>query len=103
MSLANFQQALYSENTVRLPFLILCAAWYEQSGCPPYSIVDVYHTSISCFPIPDNTVSVIAGGAGAGGLLLVVTAVILFCMLIMRKVHSTTQSKLYVIQIQWSV
>ena len=67
---------------------------HEQSGCPPYSIVDVYHTYISCFPISDTTAFAIAGSAGGEGLLLVVTALILSCVLVLRKVHST-QSKLY--------
>ena len=42
----------------------------------------------------DNVVSAIAGGVGSAVLLLVVTALILFCVLILRKIHSTTQSKL---------
>ena len=43
----------------------------------------------------DNAVSAIAGGVGSAALLLVVTALTLFCVLILRKIHSTTQSKLY--------
>ena len=39
--------------------------------------------------------SAIAGGAGGGALLLMVTELILLCILIMRKAHGTSQSKLH--------
>ena len=54
--------------------------------------MDVHHTYISCFPILDTTASAIAGTAGARGLLLVVTTLVLSCVLILRKV----KSKLYI-------
>ena len=54
---------------------------------------------ITHFPLPDNTVLAIAGGAGGGALLLVAIIGILLCVLVMRKVHhaaTKSQSKLYV-------
>ena len=59
------------------------------------SKVDVSHHPRWMSIIPtDNVVPAIAGGVGSGVLLLVVTTLILFCVLILRKIHSTTQSKL---------
>ena len=57
------------------------------------------HSSIIYIPpaILDNPVFVIAGGTVGGALLLVVTAVILLCILFLRKVHSTTHSKLFIL------
>ena len=51
---------------------------------------NIFYTFMS---LPDNAVSAIAGGAGGGGLLLVVIIGVLICILIMRRVHSTTESK----------
>ena len=46
------------------------------------------------FPLPDNTVLAVAGGAGGGALFLMVIIGILLCVLVMRKVrHAATKSQ----------